>query len=152
MHIETLRDVLKWTQKFHHELSECMQSCSEKNISQRSQLLLEYLSKHEARLEKVIESFSKSADTRALNTWCIEYLEKHPIIQHENCNTPFASLDSRTITEIIMVQHEQVVALYKYLRSRAEVSSTIELLQQLVDVEENTIMQMAVGTNLIEDM
>ena len=152
MQIETLNDVLKWTQKFHHELSACMQHCGEKNKNERSKLLLKYLSTHEKRLENIIESFSKHAEISALNTWCIEYLHKNPMIEHKHCSEPFAKLSSREIAEVIMNQHEQLVALYRYLRSRAEVLSTIELLEQLVELEENTAMQMAQGTNLIEDM
>ncbi len=46
MEIETLKDVLSWTQKFHQHLSHCLVHCSDENTNERSKMLLKYLSDH----------------------------------------------------------------------------------------------------------
>ena len=44
MQIETLKDVLHWTQQFHHNLSECLSHCEDKNVDERARIMLDYLS------------------------------------------------------------------------------------------------------------
>jgi hypothetical protein len=152
MKIETLKDVLSWTQGFHESLSTCMQHCGDKNVSRRSKLLLDYLAKHETHLADVVERFSQQASSNALNTWCYEYLEKHPIIHKAAGQEPFSEISSLEITEVIMEQHRQVIELYRYLYSRADAPSAVELLKQLLDLEEHEVMQMAQSANRLEDL
>ena len=116
MQVETLRDVLHWTGEFHRHLTECMVHCAGNSENVRSQLLLNYLSEHEKKLAYVVREFEQMGNEHALNTWCYEYLDKHPIIHHEYCDAPFSELSSREIMEVIIHQHKQVIDLYRYLR------------------------------------
>jgi hypothetical protein len=121
-------------------------------VSKRSKLLLDYLAKHETHLADVVERFSQQASSNALNTWCYEYLEKHPIIHKAAGQEPFSEISSLEITEVIMEQHRQVIELYRYLYSRADAPSAVELLKQLLDLEEHEVMQMAQSANRLEDL
>ena len=49
-------------------------------------------------------------------------------------------------------QHEQVIELYRYLHSRADMPEAIELLSQLLDLEEHEAMQMSHSANRLQDM
>ena len=89
MQVETLNDVMKWTREAHQYLANCMQHCAGKNEGARAKLLLGYLADHEQKLVKVLDEFEKTASANALNTWCVEYLHKHPITRHEKCEKPF---------------------------------------------------------------
>lgn len=152
MQIETLNDVLDWTLNFHQHLSKCLEHCSSTQESERAKLLLQYLASHEKKLSNVIEDFQQTASSSALNTWCYEYLEKYPLDRHTRCSKPFAELSSKEIIKQVEDFHAPVIALYRYLRSRADAPSAHELLDQLTSIEEHEAMQMAHGANRLEDL
>lgn len=151
--IETLRDILQWTQDYHQALSDCMKHCADQNESIRAKMLLDYLADHEKKLAMVLERFAQSADKKALNTWCVEYLDKHPIIVHTPiCEGPFVKLMPGEIITQVTDQHNQIIDLYKHLLARAEIPTAKELLEQLTSLQEHQIMQMVHSANRLEDI
>lgn len=152
MKIETLKDILNWTQKFHQHLNSCLTHCADENINERYNMLLKYLADHEKVLSKVIEEFSLSDKENALNTWTYEYVNKQPIVQHVHCDAPFSALDSRQIIDVIVDQHQQVIELYRYLSTTANIPSAREILESLKSLEEHEIMRMAHSANRLEYM
>jgi len=152
MQIETLKDVLHWTKKFHQHLSQCLSHCADKNTDERARMMLGYLSEHEKSLTDVVSGFEKSGDERALNTWCYEYVNRHPITLHAHCDAPFAELETAQIMEVIIDQHQKVTELYRYLASRAEIPLTKELLESLLSLEQHGVMRMAQVSNWFGDL
>ena len=152
MAIETLKDVLHWTTEFHEQLSECLEHCADKNESERSKMLLDYLAKQEEKLSHIVNQFEKTGDNGALNTWCYEYINKHPIVRHVHCEATFSKLNATEIMEVFVDQHEQVIELYHYLASRADIPSAKELLESLKSLEEHEIMRMVQTANRFQDM
>jgi bacterioferritin (cytochrome b1) len=152
MQIETLKDVLHWTTKFHQHLSDCLEQCASKNESERARMLLDYLAKQEEKLTHIVDQFERTGDNNALNTWCSEYINKHPIVNHMHCDEPFATLNATQIMEVIVEQYEQVVELYRYLASRADIPSAKELMESLKSLEEHEIMRMVQTANRFQDM
>jgi len=152
MQIETLKDVLHWATEFHQHLSSCLSHCTDQNESDRAKLLLGYLEAHESKLALVLGQFEKKVSSNALNTWCYEFLNKHPITQHEYCDAPFAQLDAVQIMALIVDQHHQIIELYRYLFSRADNPSAKELLKNLKSLEEHEVMVMSQGANRLNDL
>lgn len=152
MQVETLKDVLHWTRAFHQHLSQCLSHCADKNTDERARMVLAYLSNHEKILSQVVSGFETSGDEHALNTWFYEYINKHPIVRHVHCDAPFADLDATQIMAVIVDQHQQVIELYRYLASRADIPSARELLETLRSLEENEMMRMTQSTNRFGDM
>lgn len=152
MQIETLREVLHWTKEFHQHLSKCLSDCADKNTDERARMILAYLYDHEKILTRVVDGFEQSGDEHALNTWCYEYVQKHPITKHAGCDAPFGDLDATQIMKVIVDQHQQIIELYRYLASRAEIPSARELLETLGTLEEHEIMRMAQSANRFSDM
>lgn len=152
MKVETLKDVLEWTKLTHLNLSQCMAHCAEHHDSERARMLLKYLSGHESVLMTVLQGFIDVSSPKVLSTWCLEYLDRQPIVTHENCEASFISQDLSEIIEAVVAQHHQIISLYKHLHSRAEIPSVIELTKQLVELEEHYAMQMVQGSNRIEDI
>ena len=107
--METLKDVLHRTEKFHQHLGQCLSQCSDKNTNIRAKMILDYLADHEASLAKVVKGFEASGNIQALNTWCFEYVNKQPIVQNVHCEEPFAELDAVQIMDVIVSQHQQVI-------------------------------------------
>ena len=152
MQVETLRDVLHWTSEFHQHLSECLKHCADNNEGTRAQMLLKYLSEHEEKLRHVIHEFEVTGNEHALNTWCYEYLNKHPIVQHHDCDAPFSQLSTKEIMQVIIHQHKQVIDLYRYLHERADIPSAEELMETPKSFEEHEMMQMVQSANRLEDL
>ena len=152
MQVETLRDVLVWTREFHKNLSACLQHCAGKNENARSQMLLAYLAVHEQELAQTVAGFVDTADTRALNTWCYDYMDKHPILHSTNCDAPFQDLGPEEIMSVVTDQHDQVIELYRYLFGRADIEATRELMDEVKSLEEQEIRQMVQGVNRMQDM
>jgi CRISPR/Cas system CSM-associated protein Csm4 (group 5 of RAMP superfamily) len=152
MQVETIRDVLNWTVSFHKNLKECLADCSKQNEDERARMILNYLSDHEKSLEQIVQGFEHASDKKALNTWCYDYMEKHPIIKHGHCDSPFKALDVPHIMEKIVNHHDQVIELYIHLYSRVDIDSAKALLDKIKDVEENEIKRIVQSANRFSDM
>lgn len=152
MQAENLKDVLDWTIDFHQQLSLCLTDCAKENENERAKLLLDYLAQHEQSLTEVITEFKKIASKNALNTWCYEYLDKHPIMKHKHNDVPFADLNTLQITEAVMHMHQQVITLYRDLAAQTVVNSARELLEELLSLEEHEAMRMTQSANRLEDL
>jgi len=152
MRIETLKDVLHWTKEFHANLSQCLSHCADQRSDERARMMLEYLSEREKTLTDVVGGFEISGDESALNTWCYEYVSRHPITQHVHCDALFTELDTAQIMEVIVDQHRQIIDLYSYLESRADIPSVKELLESLSSLEEHEVMRMTQSINRFSDL
>lgn len=152
MQVENLRDVLKWTREAHQLMASCMQHCVGENESARAKLLLDYLADHEQKLVGVLEEFEKTANASALNTWCIEFLDKHPITRHKKCEIPFAELSADEIHLEVMHQHGQIIELYRYLLNHADIPEAQGLLEQLLSLEEHEATRMSQAANRLHDL
>jgi len=152
MQIETLRDVLHWTREFHQYLADYLQHSVEKNESERARMLLQYLGEHEQKLVNVLEGFEKTASESALNTWCYEYLDKYPIHRQVSYEGSFSQLEPADIISEIVSQHQKVIEFYRYLYSRAETTSSQELLANLTELEKHEAMRMVHSANRLQDL
>lgn len=152
MQIETLRDVLHWTQKFHTRLQECLTHCTEVNEDERAKLLLVYLSDHENQLIRTLDRYEKTANVNALDTWCYEYIDKHPVQLHQNCSANFSDMSSVEISTEVSNLHGQVIELYRHILNRATSESSRELLSGLLDIETHMAMQATQSANRLSDL
>ena len=152
MYMETLRDALDWTSKFHSDLHDCMIRCSEQSTSERSSLLLDYLAKHEEKLAQLIMAFKQEGDTHALNTWCREHFEKKPVIKQSFSDKPLKELTHDELLKFVAFKHSQIIDLYKSLLAKAPIPKMTELLEQLVALEEHEIMSMMQGANQVGEV
>lgn len=152
MQVETLKDVLHWTSHFHENLSEALQLSSLETTNIRIQLLLGYLAEHEHKLAHVLEQFEKTGNKNALDTWCYEYLDKTPIIQQKLGPHIFDDINEDQIMVAVTEQHQQVIDLYRYLLSRADIAPAKEVLESLVSLEEHEAMVMSQAANRLHDI
>lgn len=152
MQVETLKDVLEWTEAFHNNLYACLHHCAGSNENIRAKMLLDYLAQHEKKLSEIVSQFEETADAKALDTWCYDYLEKHPVVHRTQCDAPFQELGPDEIMEIITDQHEQIIDLYRSLHARMGTAATQELLESLVSLEEHEAMQITQGANRMQEM
>lgn len=152
MKIETLKEVLHWARKYHVQLKDCLQDCGDKAENERVGLLLHYLADHEEKLAKALAAFEEQANLGALNTWCIEYIEKQPALLHEVCAVPMEGMSTAEIMQNIVQQHEQILALYRHLELRLPRGHAQQLMSDLAEMEHHESMQMVKNQQLLEDL
>ncbi|WP_371194595.1 hypothetical protein [Glaciecola sp. SC05] len=151
MKIESMRDILHWTVQFHEQLAKCLKHCAPSH-SERTRMAMQYLLVHEQHLAVLVQSFSDKAQLGELETLFIEYLEKNPIILHDHCEGDFEDKTESEIVATVFDQHQQVIALYSYLKEQAVIPRHVELLNNLLQLENQEIILMAQGLNRFQDM
>lgn len=151
MQMEPLKEVMHWTQAVHHELAHSLRDTAAKR-DERARLLLEYLAEHEKNIEHLLRRFERLADREVLNTWYLEYINKEPVPDHRRITEEYRDKDAEAIYHNVMMQHEKIIELYKFLRSHAETEESRELLQHLVDLEQHEAMRMSQSANRFSDL
>ena len=140
MQVETLGEVPNWTTGFHRTLAYRLGPYSGYHGSERTRLLLDYLSKREASLARTVHDTKLLVEDKTLATWCYEYFETNEIVHGIEPVDVFSDLVSKHILDIVSQQHNQIIDLYRYLYSRATVPETKSLLGALLEFEQHETM------------
>ena len=152
MKIETLHDVLEWTQQSHKQLGDCLHRSADEHQQERARMLLEYLSDHEQRLAKLVEEFDSGANSNALNTFCNELFQKKSLSTELICDKPYGQMDTDEILAEVSAVHEQVIDVYRQLADQFEPPHARELIEQLLDLEQHEAMRIVQGSNRLSDI
>lgn len=152
MRAETLQDVLQWTAEFHQHLSNRLHNCADTNHEEQARNTLEYLADHEEKLSQAIHEFKENSDSDALNSWCYDHLEDHPIIHKPPQDVDLSELTVKNATAMVIEQHEQMTELFEYLDARLNTEKAGELLASLRQLEENEAKKMAEGANRMNEI
>jgi len=110
------------------------------------------LARSRTELAALVKAFSDNAKFSELETLFIEYLEKNPIFLHDHCDGDFENKTESEIVANVLDQHQQVIALYSYLKEQAIIPHHIDLLSKLLKLENQEIILMAQGLNRFQDM
>lgn len=152
MQVETLRDLAQWTANFHKYLSQCLEYGRGSNDNERAQLVLDYLSEQEQTLKETVDDFETRGDEDTLNTWCVEYINKQPIVQDQTLDLAFEDMDADQIIDVISEQHENIIELYRYLSLKADIPETKQWLEKLLEFEEHEAMKMTESAARVDNM
>lgn len=152
MKITTLGEVIDLTRLMHQRLGECLGQSASETGQTSEKWLLAYLAEHETALASMVSAFESSADANALQTWVYDYLSRAPIDPGRVCDPSYAELDSEEIGRAILDFHNQVMALYGDLLSRAKIPKTRELLRSLLDMERHETLRLAQQMNFGRDL
>lgn len=152
MQLETIKDVLQWTARFHRHLSECMSHCAEGQKSERARLLLTYLSQHELKLSSLMDAHVTALPSTVLDTWVYEYLNKTPGSLHSVCEEPFSGLTTMEIIAELEQRHAEVIALYSTLREQVPTPLASAVFEELLQLQQKEVQQMVHSANRLEDL
>lgn len=143
MEITTFEDLIEWSRELHHHLGRCMKLGAEKHRDEMAQALLEYLAKHEKKLEDMIGAFERQADAKALKIHVYDYLAEGPLKKHRTCTVPYEKLDYDGICREVFDYHDQLMDFYNRMSGKAETADAYELMKDLLEMERNESMQLA---------
>ncbi|WP_237055687.1 hypothetical protein [Microbulbifer sediminum] len=151
MRTETLQDIIARTRDFHQQLHQRLKEGGNASGSTRTALLFDYLAQFEQTLAELVTAIERGAGGGALNTWCYEYLHKHPIDHIDVNEIPTLEENPNRVMEVVMGYHNDVIGLYRFLHRRMETESSRELMANLKTLEEQQAMQMMQAANRLED-
>lgn len=152
MRIESFRELLDWTSGYHLHLSQCFRQCAHMQQNERSGMLLDYLADKELHLAACVLGFKHLGEDKALNTWCTEHLDRHPLMVDAACDEDFALMNTTEIITEVEKQHQLIILLYQNLYDRSQPPKMQELLAEVRDLEVNESQQMMHGANRLEDI
>ncbi|MEC9481727.1 MAG: hypothetical protein UMU75_00185 [Halomonas sp.] len=152
MTVETIKDVLALTRELHANLACTLERAAHQAHEERLHMLLDYLARHERELSRVVALSESDAQAAALHTWCAEYVDKHPFALATLGGIDYASMDTAEVMRSLLTIHERLIDLYRYLATRAEVSSAEELLSNLLALEQHEAMRMVRDAEELEDL
>lgn len=152
MDIKTFSDLIDWTRQLHQHLSQCLLHCATLNEQEQARLLLDYLSEHEAKIEKMLRMFEQQAAPHVLRTYIYDYLSHQPIRSHRTCDAHYAKLSFDEICREVLDYHQQVIELYQDIEARAEIPEAKALMGSLLAMEEHEAMRLVRQTVRMSDL
>ena len=152
MKVETFADVLDWSAAVHRNLADCVAHTDSAPRREKIRMLLDYVRQHEDRLSQLLESSKEHASPAALNSWAYEYFEHAPVRPHEACLVDFRDKDIDSITRDVLAQHNKIIEFYRYMAEQAQVPSTQELINNVLELERNEAKRMARDAAELQDL
>ncbi|HAW91438.1 MULTISPECIES: hypothetical protein [unclassified Arsukibacterium] len=152
MKVDSIRGLLDWTAGYYQHLSNCFSKSAEQQQNKRPQMLLNYLADKEMDLATRIRAFKEVGEDKALNTWCTEHIDKHPLMAEAACDDAFNTMDTNAIITEVEQQHQTIILLYENLYDRSQKSEIKELLAEVLDLQKQQAQQMMQGANRLEDI
>ncbi len=151
MRIETTKDVIVQSKKFHHLLADYYQSLSVNSDKARFKLLLDYLEERERTIEETLSDLELSLSPKVLNTW----------FSHSNCREKFIELSNLVlkgspsieyvIDEFVRIDN-CLIELYSMFAERSNNADTRAFFSNLVKLEENHQIKALKNAAQVEDL
>ncbi len=149
---QTLNDVLDRTRELHSGLAASLGRAASATDDPRAQLLMDFLSEHEEKLEQAVDSIQKNADAKQLDTWFYDFTQKHNVVRTGGDHKTYSKMTTDEIMGEVMEEHDQIIQFYRYLYGRAGTSPAHELLRELLELEQHEAMQLSQEGNRANDM
>lgn len=112
-------------------------------------MLLDYLSLHERELSRALKLSKNDAQAAAINTWCIDYFDKHTFALE---GIDYVNMTFSEIMHSIVTIHNNIIDLYRYLALRTEALEAKELLNNVLFLEQQEAMRIVRDAEELEDL
>lgn len=136
MRFQTVADVLSVVKQFHTALAAQFAELEQLTTSERAQLMLDYLNRHEKNLTRATEQFASDADPGLLHTWLQFAPETHP----EDLLEKVRNVDLNDVDSIVLVALEvddHLCNLYSDVVELTDSDEVREVFKSLVRLEDN---------------
>lgn len=142
MRFETTQDVLNHIREFHKKASALYQELAEKEEQKRLQLLLNYMSRHEAHLEQSLAQYEQETSQKILDTW-FQYIPDQQLLQPIQDVEVEPNASVQEIVDLAMRLDDCLIALYKEMIEHAAANEVKEVFQNLLEMEKQEQHQLA---------
>lgn len=152
MSLETVKDILDWTQKLHQKLSDAYEEAAEEIGDERASMLLKYVAEHERVLSESITRFEKDSNVQLMDTWFQEYVDNLPFMIHSPPVSGFPTSDPAAIIEMTIKAHQSLIDMYKEFAELAKTAKVKELFEEMLFLENSELKRMVTSMQRMADL
>lgn len=135
MRFKTVEDVLEVVTRFHQALAERFAELEQLTTSERAQLMLDYLCRHEQNLARATDQFEQDASAGLLHTW----LQYSSDLQPDALLERVRSVDLNDVSGIVPIALEvddYLLNLYRQVADHTDSPAVREVFLSLAQVED----------------
>jgi flagellar motor component MotA len=136
MRFQTVADVLNVVKEFHASLARQFQELEQLTTSERAQLMLDYLNRHEQNLARTTQQFADDTNPGLLHTWLQFAPETHPETLLEKVRTVDLN-DVDSIVAVALEVDDYLIDLYGMVVDHADTDEVKEVFQSFIKLEDN---------------
>lgn len=150
MRFKTVREVVDFARELHQALASQYVELEQLATSERAQLLLDYLGRHERQLAEALANYEVDIAQGMMNTWQQYAPEFHP----KGLLDRVRSVDLNKVDSILsaaLAVDDYLVDLYREIADRAELESLKAVFTGLLQLEESERRQIAKNALRLSD-
>jgi hypothetical protein len=136
MTFQTVKDIVDHARRLHEALSRQYEELEQLTTSERAQLLLDYLHRHERRLAEALRDYEADAAHGILETW-LQYapkLDSGPLL--ERIRTVDLN-DVEAVVAAALAVDDYLLEVFQEIEEQAEVETLREVARSLQQIERN---------------
>lgn len=148
---QTGRDVLEQSRAFHDKLSSFYHILSNKAEQERVKLLLEYLSRHEKRLSRILEDYEDDVSQTVLDTWFHFTQEEFDLSAYWEAAIT-ADMTAAEVVALALRLDERLLDTYRAMTKNQVPEKVREIFENLLQMEEEEVHKLARAELAQDDM
>ena len=136
MTYKTVKDVLDFGRQLHEALARQYTELEQLSTSERAQLMLGYLARHEQRLAEALRGYEEDAANGILRTW-LQYaprLDAGPLVEK------IRDVDLNDVEAVVaaaLAVDDHLLAIYREIEEQADIEALREVARSLQQIERN---------------
>lgn len=151
MKLETARDAVDHARSYHRELSRFYHRLGTETASERTRLLLDYLSRHERHLEQNLHRCENEMEPDTLDSWFRNSPDETELLPLFKFEVNPAMLDEELLRTAIE-QDERMAGFFQDLAETAPTPVMRDFFNTLCTVEQNQKFHLAKNAQMIRDL
>lgn len=145
------KEIIDSARAFHQRASAFYQQLADKAEGARVKMLLDYLARHEAHLDRALADYSETVRSKALNAW-YRYAQEQCLLQPFDVSQYSKDMTIDQVMEIGLNIDSCLIASYKGMAENASTVECREIFENLLLMEEQQKHKLARIALEITDM
>jgi len=135
MRIESVKDLIEWTQARHAAIAHCLKQCATDNPDERASMILHYLASHEAKLEKTVAMLKDRAVQETGEVYDNPLSAGLDAEEQPDCNGRFANMSADQVRDKVFAYHDQIIRFYQDMIGKVKDPQAVAMMQDVLDME-----------------
>ncbi|MFP5415093.1 MAG: hypothetical protein ACLGG1_08800 [Gammaproteobacteria bacterium] len=142
MRFKTIKDIIDFSRHLHTELARQYAELEQLATSERAQLMLDYLNRHEQHLAEALKDYEAGAARGIMDAW-LQYtpeLDAHQVLER------IRDMDINNVEEVVataLATDEYLREIYEEVAQRADLDEIREVARSLRQIESNEQYRLA---------
>ncbi|EAT12621.1 hypothetical protein HF888_11610 [Bermanella marisrubri] len=151
MHYKTVKDVIDYSRKLHHQMSEFYHNLGLKQEQIRVGMLLEYLKRHELHLEHVLDQFERDKSQKVLDSW-FSYAPEQNLTEALADIEIHQNMSADEVVIMALQLDDYFISLYEGMVESANSPTVKSVFQNLLEMEQQEKIRTARTALELRDM